>query len=504
MLRTRLRAVAAASALALALATGVTGATFASATEAGDGRLPLANAAESYSNFGECPAGAEVPYWHFVAPPPSKSTIVSIELNLDGNIVVIGDDDWIRHDKMGGHAYVPVPSGYTLDSLDGGWFEVTGESDKVVLSHVCDPGVSKVEKLDVSKTAVTTYQRAHHWSLDKSVDQNLVKLSIDGSGDTTLNYTVAVGYENFTDSGWNVSGVVTIKNSGNVDAEIAAITDTMTLGGVTSDVVLDCGDGADGLGVLAEGASLSCTYSVDTDAATTGTNDVVVSTMMRDYEASAAVVWGAPASESDKTVTVTDVGDLTGTKLESFTAPTGGSLTYSVPLAYADYGQTQCGDHVYDNEATLTGDDDEVLATDDESVTVKVQCLVFKGETAWAGGDRYNKRGNWATYVTGEGKTVDLFAGQTMKAGSVTLSEPEGGKVTITVTLADGWSFVDKAENLKVQGYSKAPSGNPDPGNFADKADCDASSNTCSITVDDANYYGIHVDVGRWMPDPKF
>jgi hypothetical protein len=122
-------------------------------------------------------------------------------------------------------------------------------------------------------------------------------------------------------------------------------------------------------------------------------------------------------------------------------------------------------------------------------------------ETAWAAGSRYVKKGNWATYTSYEGveKTVTLYAGQTMNAGSVHFSAPNNGKVTITVTLNNGWRFdPDTDESLKVQGYSTAPSGNPAPGLFADKKDCETSP--CSIEVDQAAYYGVHVDVERQVP----
>lgn len=280
-----------------------------------------------------------------------------------------------------------------------------------------------------------------------------------------------------------------------------AIDDTMTLTSAEMAVSLDCGEDGDGLGVLAAGDSLTCTYSVDTSSAAAGTNDVVVSTLIRDYDASANVAWGAPSAQVNETVSLTDIGDLSGTKTDTFTAPAGGTLEYSVPLAYADYGQAECGTRTYGNVATLTGDTVDLEASAD--VTVKVQCLVFDDETAWAAGSRYTKKGNWATYTpyAGVEKTVDLFAGQTMDAGDVTLSAVVDGKVTITVDLADGWDFAASPENLTIMGYNSAPGGNPDVGNFAYKMEC--SGDSCSITVDVFTFYGIHVDVGRWIPDPN-
>jgi precorrin-3B methylase len=60
------------------------------------------------------------------------------------------------------------------------------------------------------------------------------------------------------------------------------------------------------------------------------------------------------------------------------------------------------------------------------------------------------------------------------------------------------------AENLKVQHYASAPSGNPSPGLFAHKKTCDTSESSCWIDVPAAKFYGVHVNVGTWVPDPNF
>lgn len=122
----------------------------------------------------------------------------------------------------------------------------------------------------------------------------------------------------------------------------------------------------------------------------------------------------------------------------------------------------------------------------------------WKDETAWAYGRRYTSRGNWATYTPYiPNSTVDLYAGQTMKAGTVHFSAVTGGKVTITITLDVGWRFQPVDENVKIQDYSSAPSGNPSPGLFMWKGTASSSSNTFSIEVPANSFYGVHVDVLR-------
>ncbi|MFU8771627.1 MAG: hypothetical protein ACNA8H_04305 [Anaerolineales bacterium] len=116
------------------------------------------------------------------------------------------------------------------------------------------------------------------------------------------------------------------------------------------------------------------------------------------------------------------------------------------------------------------------------------------GETAWAAGNRYVARGNWATYTPYvSDSTVTLYAGQHMEAGTVHFSEAVDGEVTITITLNSGWRFEDVEENVKIQDYELAPSGNPAPGLFDWKGD--ASESPFSITVPENNFYGVHVNV---------
>jgi len=123
----------------------------------------------------------------------------------------------------------------------------------------------------------------------------------------------------------------------------------------------------------------------------------------------------------------------------------------------------------------------------------------YKYETAWSAGSRYNQRGNWATYSPyAAGSSKDLYAGQNMLAGTVTFSAVMDGKVTITITLNEGWVFDArdaKKDNVHIQGYSAAPAGNPAPGQFADKKM--AEENPFVISVPAANFYGVHVAVGK-------
>lgn len=367
------------------------------------------------------------------------------------------------------------------------------------LSHVTFCWNPAFEELDVEKTAATRFKRVHDWSVDKSVDPSSFTLTMDGAGDGTATWTVDVAYEGYTDSQWSVYGDITIENAGTLDAVITGVEDL--LGG--NPIAVDCP--VDFPYTLPVGETLTCSYDAAASGSETG-NTAVVTTERDEYTGSATVTWGAPTTELNATVSAQDLSDLFGhVTLGTLTAPNGGQFTYTKDFAWEDYGFEKCGRYTYDNIAKVIGSGGAILDTDDASVAVYVPCPVFKGETAWAangntaGQLRYNARGNWATYVQYAAKTTTLFAGQTIPVGSVTFSPVVSGQVTITVTLTAPWEFENAAENLVVQGYSSAPSGNPAPGRFDHKRNCDASLGTCSITVPASNFYGVHVNVGRWV-----
>jgi hypothetical protein len=136
---------------------------------------------------------------------------------------------------------------------------------------------------------------------------------------------------------------------------------------------------------------------------------------------------------------------------------------------------------------------------------IEVECedeCEWIGETAWSAGSRYTARGNWATYTAYAGieKTVTLYAGQTMNAGSATFSAAVDGYVTITITLNAGWRFAEVEENVKIQDYASAPSGNPSPGLFDHKDN--ATESPFEIVVPENNFYGVHLDV-EWEKCPE-
>jgi hypothetical protein len=85
-----------------------------------------------------------------------------------------------------------------------------------------------------------------------------------------------------------------------------------------------------------------------------------------------------------------------------------------------------------------------------------------------------------------------MFAGQDEIVGTVTFSAPSGVTITITIELADGWTFAPGSV-VAVQDYDEAPSGNPAPGQFDHKEP--ASGTTATIVVPVNAYFGVHAVV---------
>ena len=123
--------------------------------------------------------------------------------------------------------------------------------------------------------------------------------------------------------------------------------------------------------------------------------------------------------------------------------------------------------------------------------------VCYQEESAWASGTRYVSRGNWATFTPYAAGTVNVWAGQNKLAGTATFSAVTNGKVTISIKLDANWSLQEVSNPVKIMGYSTQPSGNPSPGRFTSKG------SSLTVTLDAANYYGIHLDVREAVECPE-
>jgi hypothetical protein len=303
--------------------------------------------------------------------------------------------------------------------------------------------------ITVTKTAVTSYTRQHFWDITKKVETEngytldgapKIWLFTDGSGDESATWTVDATYQGYEDSGFNVSGTITVANTGSTDAVINSIADVL---GETP-VPIDCGEITFPY-TLPEGETLVCTYSLNVDGKIAGPNVVTV-TVDDDasYTAAADFSWGDPATVTDESVTIADSSDLFGdVVLGTVTAPENAQFIYTKDFAWADYGADGCGSYVYDNTATIIETDQTASA----SLQVGVQCYLY--ETAYAKSDFATPFiptfANWGwTNKIGTGTyTWDLWAGAAQcdtakgtNVGTVTVAYAADGSFTCTYNVA--------------------------------------------------------------------
>jgi len=154
------------------------------------------------------------------------------------------------------------------------------------------------EDLTLSKTATPSFTRTYNWNVSKNVDKTTVDIASGGSA--TFNYTVGASQTGVTDSGWQVSGTITVHNPNDWEAITAKVTDAVDDGGTCAVT------GGASVSVPAGGsASLpyTCTYA-SAPSPSSGTN-------------TATATW-------DKSAASTPDGSATGTKTFAFTAPTTG------------------------------------------------------------------------------------------------------------------------------------------------------------------------------------
>ncbi len=275
------------------------------------------------------------------------------------------------------HFFTPYFDHETLTATV--WYDGTHDGE-FVISDYC-PGIPK-EELTVSKTVETSYNRTHDWSIAKTVDKDVFRLFVDGSGDGKATWTVNVTYLGYADADYNVKGTITIENTGDLDAVITSVDDV--LGGTP--IMVDCG--VTFPYTLVEEAVLTCTY--DENGKFMGNNVVTVITERDEYSDTKAIIWGTPDKEYQASVVVKDLSDLFGEVTlatlyaSDYTKDDVIPFTYDKEFTWVSYGQDACGIHMYENTATVYGDDHIILDYDTADVTVYVQCLLY--ETAFAKG----------------------------------------------------------------------------------------------------------------------
>jgi hypothetical protein len=239
--------------------------------------------------------------------------------------------------------------------------------------------------LTVTKTATPAFDRTYDWTVKKYVSDDDTCQA--GFVDDTLNITIDVGQSDTVcwkivstrgdaqDSGWRVSGTITVTNNAPIAATGVNVSDMIT-GSIAADHV-DCDSGTAGdqnsnLTIAANGGSIQCSYSFVSGTlpdGTTRTNTATATLAGHDYTGTAGVDFsGVTPDTTDATASLGDdrhgvFPGLSGNRTDTYTEslPCGSSRTV-------------------DNLATLTETDSGTQHTDPAHVAIT--CVVpFQGCT---------------------------------------------------------------------------------------------------------------------------
>lgn len=231
----------------------------------------------------------------------------------------------------------------------------TGQSDNASVTVNC-------YALGVTKDATTTFTRTYAWAIDKSADQSSLTLAVNQS--FLVNYSVVVSVSGHTDSDWLVSGNITVHNPAPIAATLNSVSDAVSGVGAAT---VNCG--VTFPYVLAAGGDLSCTYSLALPDGTGRTNTATATLQntpsgTTDFTGTAVVSFGAPSSEIDECIDVSDT--YAGSLGQVCTAQAPKTFNYSRTIGpYATPGT-----YTVDNTASFVTNDQK--ATGEDKVTVNI------------------------------------------------------------------------------------------------------------------------------------
>lgn len=369
-------------------------------------------------------------HWLFNNKGESTDATLYLFDKSDSSIIIHESKPW-PSSSANWHFYTPY---YELETLGAYVMLFGGDGStpkKLIISDWC-PGDR--EKLEVTKTAVTSYDRTHDWDIEKwvetefghKVDEDIPKiwLYVDGRGDEEATWKVKVIYEGYEDHDFLLSGEVKIKNTGKLDAKITEISDKI-------------GDKPIELYFDNEYKNLVSSYPISLEAGKElilyyrhegkieGTNKVEVTTEKDKYYGEAKIIWGEPENEFNKLVKVFDeskdlwregVKELGILDASDYKKGEFELFEYDKFFKYVDFAE--CGSVIYENVASVKGGElfDVLIAKDEAILKVNVQCLVY--DSAWAQGNQATSfrdlgfsNWGWTNKISPGIHYFDLYAG---------------------------------------------------------------------------------------------
>ena len=303
--------------------------------------------------------------------------------------------------------------------------------------------------LTTTKNAHPSFGRTFDWTVKKEVsldgvtyqDAN-VDLSQFVGDSSTLHWRITPTRGAGTDSGFAVTGTITIHNGSTLNATGVTVGDAIS-GPIAATV--DCDPGTVGNQTtlnIAAGTSGTCTYSASLPDSTTRLNTATATLFGIGYSGTASIDFtGVTPTTTDATATLT--GDTLSTGLFPAPATSGTAVTYTT--------SAPCGEsRTIKNTVTLTEDDSKTTRTDDAQATITcLRLTVTKTATP-----SFTRTWTWTVKKTSNDSALTLELGQTFfepysvkytatntdsafnVSGTITVTSPAGAP-TRTVNVSD-------------------------------------------------------------------
>ena len=166
--------------------------------------------------------------------------------------------------------------------------------------------------LSVSKNASTTYAQSYNWTVQKlvSTDATCTTGFVDASvnlelfnGDTqTVCWKIVADRGEAQETGFAVSGTITVTNNASIAASNVSVSDGMEPGSISG--IVDC-DGVAGAPLVTTvnipaNSFVTCAYSSPLPNKTPRTNTATATLAGQNYTGAAQVVFGAPTTVTDE------------------------------------------------------------------------------------------------------------------------------------------------------------------------------------------------------------
>jgi len=169
------------------------------------------------------------------AEPPDGNSVHA--LYGDWTVTEGGKHGYFDFERKGGSGDNLPFDGTTQTMGTATWSSGKVPTKQIILCHINDPGNSPADSFvrcletggegidpTASKTATPAFNRTYKWSIEKAVDKTEVKTA---GGPASFKYTVSVKHDAGSDSGWKVSGAISVSNTNSAAVSGVEVTDAI-------------------------------------------------------------------------------------------------------------------------------------------------------------------------------------------------------------------------------------------------------------------------------------